>query len=82
MSARKAVENLLWWSVPGSDNEESKTRAARMLDAYRDEVAHELAEKIRERATSRAEVPRTWLTGRETRDDWAADWIDPEVDDD
>ena len=86
MSAREAVENLLWWSVPGSDNEESKTRAARMLDAYRDEVAHELAEKIRgkvyEFLTPRygfgGDPKSPWVQGQMD----AADLIDPEVDDD
>jgi hypothetical protein len=77
MSAREAVESLLWWSVPGADDEESKTRAARMLDHYRDEVAHELAEQQRLRM---AELD---LTGQKARIvGRIVDLIDPEVSDD
>jgi hypothetical protein len=81
MSARRAIEDLLWWSVPGSDNAESKARAARMLDHYRDEVAHELAEKIRQEAAQRR-AAGVWFDS-----DGEAEWrdvaalIDPEVSD-
>ena len=74
MSARKAIEDLLWWSVPGADNEESKRLAAWMLDAYRDEVAHGLAEKIRREAGELDGWPETRYAMNK-----AADLIDPGV---
>ena len=40
-SARQIVADLLWWIVPGSTDEEAKTRANELLDAYAAEVRAE-----------------------------------------
>lgn len=50
-----------------------------VIDGILSQHAHELAEKIRLRATDRAAIPRDRLSSGECRDDWAADLIDPEV---
>ena len=51
-TAREKIGALLWWSVPGSTDEEAKTRAEEMLDEHRAEVLAEvtawLVKKARE----------------------------------
>lgn len=71
MSARSDIADLLWWSVPSSTNAEAKERAEKMLDAY----AHELAEQIRAEITGNP----LFMSDFEAGQDWAADFIDPEV---
>ncbi|MFI6854546.1 hypothetical protein [Streptomyces sp. NPDC050416] len=41
MNARERIAALLWWSVPGSTDEEAKTRAGELLDAFAAEVRSE-----------------------------------------
>ncbi|MFE9064842.1 hypothetical protein [Streptomyces violaceusniger] len=41
MNARKKIANLLWWSVPSSDDADAKALAEQMLDAHRAEVLAE-----------------------------------------
>ncbi|MFF6847052.1 hypothetical protein [Streptomyces antimycoticus] len=41
MNARKKIANLLWWSVPSSDDADAKALTEQMLDAHRTEVLAE-----------------------------------------
>ena len=41
MNARAKIAALLWWSVPGSTDQESRARAGEMLDAFAAEVRAE-----------------------------------------
>lgn len=69
MSARDELAELLFRSMPSSDDDEARREAAKAIDAF----AHELAEKIREVAsTTRVSADRPKLR-------YAADLIDPEV---
>lgn len=45
-SARKAIADLLWLSVPSADNADAKTRAGGMLNAYRAEVERKVRAEI------------------------------------
>ncbi|KOT94535.1 hypothetical protein ADK70_12765 [Streptomyces rimosus subsp. pseudoverticillatus] len=46
MSARDNIANLLWWSVPSSDDAEAKAITADLLDRYRAEVLREAADAV------------------------------------
>jgi len=47
MTAREAIAERLWLSVPSADNAEAKARTQEMLDAYRAENLNEAIEAAR-----------------------------------
>lgn len=51
-SAEATVLDHLFWAVPEADDELCQAGAVRMLDDYRGEIAHALAEKIRAHTTA------------------------------